>query len=188
MDFEGFDPVRILAALQAHGVRAVVVGGLAAIAHGSTTATDDVDICVDGSDDNLDKLAYTLAQLGARSTETGTAEGSVRERFATNAGPLDCIELDPVRFAELDATATTIDVGKGVLARVAALESLQTLKRHTGDLADTVRIAALSDELTVHFDERDELSRDDDPPQRARDKVWHALESVDTFLTKLVDR
>jgi hypothetical protein len=187
MDIEGFDPIRILAALQAHGVRAVVVGGLAALAHGATAATDDVDICVDGSDDNLDKLAYALAQLAARSLEAGVTRGAPRETFVTNAGRLDCIELEPAAFAELDAAAVTIDVGRGVHARVAALEALTELKRHTGDLADTVRIASLSDDVTVHLDERDELSREDEPT-RARDKVWKALEGVDTFLTKLVER
>jgi hypothetical protein len=186
-NIEGFDPIRILAALQAHGVRAVVVGGLAAIAHGSTAATDDVDICVDGADANLDKLALALAQLGARSLDAGESGGAPRETFQTNAGRLDCIELAPSQFTELDAGASTIDVGRGVQARVAALDALHELKRSTGDLADTFRIAALTSDVTVELDERDELSRDDEPV-RARDKVWKALEGVDTFLTKLVER
>lgn len=191
MDDEKFDPLRILAALQVHGVRAVVVGGLAAIAHGADATTDDVDICVDGSDENLDKLAFTLAQLGAVSVDTSVSGDVPKETFRTSVGMLDCIELEPARFIELDATAVPIDVGRGITARVVALASLHDLKRRSGDLADTVRIAALAHDVTIELhdrDERDELSRGEDPPTRARDKVWHALESVDTFLTKLVDR
>lgn len=188
MDGEGLDPVRILAALQVHGVRAVVVGGVAALAHGSTAATDDVDVCVDGSDENLDKLAFTLAQLGARSAETTVSGDAPRETFWTIAGRLDCIELEPARFAEIDADAAVIDLGRGVKARVASLASLKELKRSSGDLGASVRIAALTDDVTVRLDEHDELSREDDAPTKARDRVWKALEGVDTFLTKLVDR
>lgn len=198
---EGFDPIRILAALQVHGVRAVVVGGVAALAHGADTITDDVDICVEGSDDNLDRLAFTLAQLGATSVATTISGDAPKETFDTICGRLDCIELEAGRFIELDATATTVEVEHGVRARVAALDSLQQLKRHSGDLMDSVRIGALGNETHVaassadgeelqirYLDERDEYSRDDDPPTRTRDKVWKALEDVDKFLTKIVDR
>ena len=39
-----FDPERLLRVLNQHGVVYVIVGGLAAIAHGSTLPTEDVDV------------------------------------------------------------------------------------------------------------------------------------------------
>src|SRR4029453_15867189 len=47
-----FDPLRILAGLRAHGVNYVLIGGLAAAAHGSPLETDDVDVCLGPADGN----------------------------------------------------------------------------------------------------------------------------------------
>ena len=42
-----FDPARIVEVLERHGVDYVLVGGIAAQAHGATRATDNLD-CVRG--------------------------------------------------------------------------------------------------------------------------------------------
>jgi predicted nucleotidyltransferase len=47
------------------GVRFVVVGGLAATAHGSRRVTDDVDICYDSARGNVIRLAATLSKWEA---------------------------------------------------------------------------------------------------------------------------
>ena len=60
-----FDPVRILAALHRHQVDFVLVGGLAATAHGSPLLTGDVDITPNRRSDNLGRLAAALRDLGA---------------------------------------------------------------------------------------------------------------------------
>ena len=52
VDGESFDPDRILATLDAHGVDCLLVGGIAARAHGATRRTADVDCVPDTSDDN----------------------------------------------------------------------------------------------------------------------------------------
>ena len=52
-----FDPAAILERLAAADVRFVVVGGLAAQAHGSPSMTDDLDICYARDADNLRALA-----------------------------------------------------------------------------------------------------------------------------------
>jgi len=51
----------ILRGLNAAGVRYVVVGGVAATAHGSSRVTNDVDICYDPTPDNRERLATVLA-------------------------------------------------------------------------------------------------------------------------------
>ncbi len=60
MNRRRFDPVHILSRLQAHGVRFVLIGGLAAKAHGSPTLTVDIDVCYARDRDNLERLAAVL--------------------------------------------------------------------------------------------------------------------------------
>lgn len=63
----------MLRGLNESGVRFVVVGGLAATAHGSRRVTDDLDICYDTKSANLVRLAELLAQWKAypRGIEAG---------------------------------------------------------------------------------------------------------------------
>lgn len=61
-----FDPERIFAVLERHGVAYVVIGGVAAVLQGSPLFTQDVDICPRRDHDNLERLAKALMELGAR--------------------------------------------------------------------------------------------------------------------------
>ena len=65
-DAAPFDLERILCALQRHGVEYVLVGGLVARAHGAERPTEDVDFVPRSSEDNLNRLATALRELGAR--------------------------------------------------------------------------------------------------------------------------
>ena len=55
----------ILQGLKTSRVKFVVIGGLAASAHGSRRVTDDVDICYDASSQNLVRLSLLLAEWEA---------------------------------------------------------------------------------------------------------------------------
>ena len=57
MDEASFQPAEIIAALERHAVRYVVIGGLAATLHGSPVMTTDADICPARERDNLERLA-----------------------------------------------------------------------------------------------------------------------------------
>ncbi len=61
-----FDPEAILAALERHDVRYVLIGGLAATLHGSPHVTTDVDITPSTDAKNLARLADALDDLDAR--------------------------------------------------------------------------------------------------------------------------
>jgi len=52
----------LLTALGRHEVSFIVVGGAAAIAHGSARLTQDLDIVYDRSPENLDRLVAALAE------------------------------------------------------------------------------------------------------------------------------
>lgn len=61
-----FDPRSLIAVLNRHEVRYVVIGGIAAGVQGAIWATFDLDICYDRSLANLDRLAAALADVEAR--------------------------------------------------------------------------------------------------------------------------
>src|SRR4030081_1508849 len=56
----------ILRRLTARGVDFVVIGGIAAVLHGSAQMTFDLDICYATDHGNLDALGEVLVALGAR--------------------------------------------------------------------------------------------------------------------------
>lgn len=55
----------MLRGLRDADIKFVVAGGLAATAHGSRRVTDDVDICYDTGDTNVERLAALLAKWKA---------------------------------------------------------------------------------------------------------------------------
>lgn len=61
-----FDAIAILTVLQQHGVVFVVIGGWAAVAHGSPLPTRDVDVVPEQGSDNLTRLSAALTALDAR--------------------------------------------------------------------------------------------------------------------------
>jgi hypothetical protein len=69
-------PAPILEALVRHEVDFVLIGGLAAAAHGSILPTFDVDITPHKTDDNLARLSAALRDLGAR-IRTDAVEGGL---------------------------------------------------------------------------------------------------------------
>lgn len=60
-----FTPDKILDVLNRHEVDFVVIGGLAALAHGSNLPTEDVDITPDQAPSNLRRLSDALTDLKA---------------------------------------------------------------------------------------------------------------------------
>ncbi len=101
MTTAAFDPLKALRVLDDHGVRFILIGGLAARLLGSPTVTNDLDICPDRERDNLEALAAALDELGAG--QRGAPEGlpflldaeTLRRgdhfTFSTSAGALDLL-------------------------------------------------------------------------------------------------
>jgi len=137
------DRAALLGALSAHAVRFVLVGGLAAQAHGATRVTKDADICPDWSVENLSRLATALSVLDARlkigegSIETlalqidaRTIRGLEIGAWRTVAGDVDILLGIPgtslselARFEQLAANATEIRIDKLVVL-VASLDDI----------------------------------------------------------------
>src|SRR5438552_9568632 len=87
--------------LEAHGVRYLLIGGLAATLHGSPLRTGDADICPAKDAANLGRLARALEAMDAR-VRAPDAEAGVR--FACDARFLAGVELLNLttRFGDLD--------------------------------------------------------------------------------------
>jgi hypothetical protein len=80
-----FDPVEICAVLSEEGVEFVVLGGFAAIIHGSPLPTEDIDVIPSRSAPNLERLATALKRLEAKiRTEDEPIETRIDAAFILN--------------------------------------------------------------------------------------------------------
>src|ERR687892_557676 len=81
---ERYEFLDALETLAKHRVRFVVIGGLGGGLRGSTTVTDDVDICYARDRDNLERMARALRELHA------TLRGAPKDvPFLLDAGTLE---------------------------------------------------------------------------------------------------
>lgn len=160
----GFDPETILRTLDGHGVRFVVVGGMAGNFRGTSDITNDLDICYARDMENLERLAAALQQLDARLRGPGVPDDapfvidalSLRHgdtfTFSTSAGAFDILGTPSgtTGFDDLDAGATSIDLGGGLVVRVTSLDDLMRMKRAAGrpkDLIQLEHLGALREEI-----------------------------------------
>ena len=156
------DADALLRRLTAAGVRYVVVGGFAVIAHGVIRATKDLDICPEPERNNLERLARLLHDLHATQAETGdflpeelpydptrpddlTAGGNFR--LLTDLGELDVMQWISGIDAELAYTVLgpqAIEVDwHGIPIQVASLDHLRAMKQAAGRPRDLLDLADL---------------------------------------------
>jgi hypothetical protein len=150
-DFSGR---QLLDALVRAGVEFVVVGGLAAQAHGSPLMTSDLDICHDLDRANLERLAAALADLAAtrRDVPDGVSPPlDVRALRAgdvftlrTRHGDLDLLSHpDPgLSYEALRARAIRFEVF-GMPLWVASLDDVIAMKRAAGRDKDLLALQYL---------------------------------------------
>jgi len=106
----------ILRLLDRHRVRYVVVGGLAATAHGATRVTFDIDLVPEWTNANLERLASALREVDAELLAPDT-RGPVP--FPIDAHSLRQFEVSTwrTRLGDLDVIIGTPTAIRGVLAR-----------------------------------------------------------------------
>jgi len=155
----GFDPVRILEVLHQHGVEFVLVGGLAAVAHGSSLATADVDITPNRRTANLERLAAALRELDARLRVDSDPDGvpfpidagflAAQPRMlnlVTVAGDVD-LTFVPSGFDggydELLPRAVTVHLVDEAETSVASLDDIITSKETAGRAKDLAALPYL---------------------------------------------
>jgi len=143
--------------LDAHGVRYIVIGGVAAIAQGYPLATDDLDVTPARDPENLARLADALRELRVRlRVSRGPAvefplEASFLSRAAswaleTDDGLAFDLVFEPAGsagYADLLRDAATLDLGDGLVVRVASLRDLIRMKQAAGRPKDIAQVPAL---------------------------------------------
>jgi hypothetical protein len=156
-----FDPLRLLEMLERHGVRFVVVGGIAGRLLGSPTVTRDLDICHARDARNFTALAAVLAELHAqlRGVEPGlpfrpdarTLRAGDAFTLQTDAGDLDLLGTPAGTdgYADLARSANRTQLG-GMQVLVASVDDLIRMKRAAGrpkDLIEVEVLGAMRDEI-----------------------------------------
>lgn len=162
----------LFACLDRHGVRYVLVGGLAAVLHGSPLPTLDADICPATDPDNLVRLAGALEELDARIRTPDTADGVAFPRTAaflegigllnlmTRLGDLD-LAFAPAGtqgFPDLAARACPMII-RGVTVLVARLEDVIRSKEAANRPRDHRALPMLRQLLTEIQSRRSNRSR-----------------------------
>ena len=152
---------RLLGVLAEAGVRFIVVGGTAALAHGAARLTQDVDVVYDRARDNLDRVVTALAPLapyprGAPEGlpfvwDTRTLENGCNFTLRTSAGPIDLLGeiTGGGTYAELLPSTLEVELF-GLAVRCLELDKLIETKRAAGRPKDFEAIA----ELEALLDER----------------------------------
>jgi hypothetical protein len=151
-----FDPDALLEVLLRHQVRFVLVGGLAAQAHGSPSLTGDLDICYSRDRVNLERLAAALAELAAvrrgpppdsppmPPLDARTLRAGGLFTTTTRYGDFDLLaNPDPgFDFERLRANSVTT-VLHGAQFQIASLHDLIEMKRAAGRPKDRIELEIL---------------------------------------------
>ena len=134
-----FRPDEILRVLRQHEVQFVLIGGLAATAHGSPLLTRDVDITPSRSRDNLARLSAALTELGARIRTSDVPEGIPFDHDAESLERVQVLNL-VTDAGDLDLSFTpTGTAGFGDLNQEAILMRPFGIPTEVASLADVVR-------------------------------------------------
>jgi predicted nucleotidyltransferase len=148
------DVERILRVLTSHGVDFVVIGGVAAVLHGSAIFTQDVDVCFASDETNLVALGKALLELDARLRgvdddipfvpDAGTLRRVQLLTLDTSAGPLD-VHVQPAGsppYGRLRRNAERVDLGSFAVL-IASVDDLIAMKRAVGRAKDMIAVEEL---------------------------------------------
>lgn len=156
----GFDALELFRALGRHEVEYVTVGGVAIQAYGGQRMTQDLDVVIAASRENIGRLATALLDLDARilgpdgqRSKSAPAAALLASgdqwHLITEYGPLDVLTLPAHLGSFADVRGRAHDVQIGDLSiPIAHRDDLLTMKRAAGrpqDLAD-VRLLESLDE------------------------------------------
>lgn len=131
---------QLLKILLSHNLDFIIIGGFAAVVHGSSHVTKDLDITMLISQENIDKLRLALKDLEPRHRMNPTHKPSFLEEpkslsgvnniyLETTAGILDVVSLDKTlgTFDDLKSRALTVSLF-GYDCQILSLDDLISIK------------------------------------------------------------
>jgi hypothetical protein len=133
--------IDILQRLSASHVDFVIIGGFAAVVHGSTLVTQDIDICCEFSETNLKKLQkaiediHPVHRLTPKRIPLQITSGSCKDLnnlyLDTDIGTLDCLSsvLGIGDFKKVRKCSVTIKGMNNQTFRVLSLDALILAKK-----------------------------------------------------------
>jgi predicted nucleotidyltransferase len=139
--------IEILKRLTEHQVEYVLVGGMAAVAHGSSMVTKDVDVCAPLGEPNLSKILNALREIHPKlrmrpdrmplPDDPDRLQGLNNLYLVTDFGVIDFLgELTGVgHFDEVVKHSRPGDLG-GFTCQIIDLDTLITAKRAAGRAKD----------------------------------------------------
>jgi hypothetical protein len=138
-----FDPVQICTILNEEEVEYVVVGGFAAVVHGSALPTRDIDVVPSRKPANLDRLGRALRRMNALIRTSDEPVSAVIDgpflanmpfmlNLVTDYGEVD-LTFAPSGglggFDEWNAKAITVDIAEGLSVHIASLDDIIASKQ-----------------------------------------------------------
>lgn len=166
--------------LEREGVAIVLVGGLAAVAHGVVHVTNDIDLCYDSTPSNLTRLVRALEPIHPRLRVEGLTDEQARIlpfqwdvravrqtellTLQTDAGSLDLIRTIPGvgSYAEVRSASVPLEL-YGVTVYTLDLPGLITSKRTTGRPKDLMALPHIEAVLRVREMEYEQLTSSNTP-------------------------
>lgn len=137
---------RLLESLAHADVRFIVVGGIAVALNGFVRTTDDVDILVECSPENISRLLTVLAEFGE-----GHARELTLDDFVETEGAIRIIEQFPLdvftiiqgkRYADLISATKEMQID-AVATRFLNADALIALKQNSQREKDQIDVSAL---------------------------------------------
>jgi hypothetical protein len=134
-----FQPERMLEVFRRHDVRFVLIGGFAAVIHGSPYVTTDLDVVPEQSTRNLERLSAALDELHARVWTSSDPEGVPFHHDETSLAAVFMWNL-VTDFGRLDLTFEPSGTrGYDDLARDAVHLAILGTEVDVASLADVIR-------------------------------------------------
>ena len=134
-----FRPEEILRILNDHEVLYVVIGGMAAVIHGSDIPTTDIDVTPDQSLSNLQRLSAALREMNAKIWTQPEPEGLSFDHDGASLADAQILNLI-TDYGRLDVTRTPAGTqGYEDLKRDAVTVDVFGLAVSVASLADVVR-------------------------------------------------
>jgi len=158
---------KIFSALNAAGVRYLVVGGIAVMAHGYLRMTRDLDIVVSLDGENPAQALQVFAALGYQPNVPvelmDFVDRANRRRWQEEKGmmvyqlvsdsledcPIDIFVEEPIAFTEMYPARVEYELSDGLIIPVIGLKHLKQLKQAAGrprDLLDLEELDQLNEQ------------------------------------------